>query len=55
MSIFKRDKVVDQIENLENVGMIDMMIHQKRRWEFRNSLFVKVYSQHYVWQKWLVA
>lgn len=52
---FKNDKVVDQIEALENEGMLDMMIHQKQRWEHRNALFVKVYSPLYVWQKWLVS
>lgn len=52
---FKNDEVVEKIEALENEGMIDMILHQKRRWYNLNPLFVKVYSQYYVWRKWLVS
>lgn len=52
---FKNDKVVDQIESLENEGMIDMMLHQKRRWYNLNPLFVNAYSPLHTWEKWLVS
>lgn len=53
--MFKNDEVVNKIEALENEGMIDLMIHQKKRWEKINSLMVKVYSNNYVWSKWIVS
>lgn len=48
-----KDKVADQINSLENHGMIDLMLHHKRRWYKLNPLFVSVYSPLYVWQKWV--
>ena len=43
------------IENLENSGMLDLMIHQKRRWESINSSIVKYYSPKYVYYRWLMS
>lgn len=43
------------IENLENVGMLDLMIHQKRRWESINSSIVKYYSPQYAYYRWLMS
>lgn len=52
---FKQDEVVAKINKLENEGMIDLMLYQKQRWYKRNALFVSVYSQLYVWQKWIAS
>ena len=41
------------IENLENTGMLDLMIHQKRRWESINRSLVENYSPWYVFDKWV--
>ena len=52
---FKKDEVAEKIEALSNDGMLDLMLHQKKRWYNRNQLFVSVYSPLYVWQKWIAS
>ena len=44
--------IEDNIDNLENTGMIDMMIHQKNRFDNRNSIMINMFAK---WQKWVRA
>lgn len=43
-------KNLELIEDLENKGMIDMMIHQKSRWCSVKNLTA---SHLYIWQRWV--
>lgn len=40
----------EKLENLTNYGLLDLMLHQKRRFFHRHSIWI---NQEALWQKWL--